>query len=116
VGGGDFELWVLGGLACGEEVLSRWRLAGCLGAEAARVRGEGAGANVLQSHSRAAWVPALRAEAGVGLALTQAFSAWLRLGASLPLAHPQFVLGDSAQVHEVPNLAARGALELALRF
>ena len=108
---GEFALWTLGLQACTQSAGAEWLLAGCLGAEWARYRARGGG-GVTVAYRRARNSVVVRGDLGLGRPLAQGFVMWLRVGAGMPTAEQDFVVGEGVRVHSVSTLAGRLGLEL----
>ena len=111
---GDLELATLGVLVCADRRRGLPQIAGCAGAEAARVAGSGQGRELVRDYSRSVLLPTLRAEVGAGLPLTASLGVWLRGGVAVPLERPRFVFGGDRLLHRVGSMALRASLELEL--
>jgi hypothetical protein len=111
--GGEFELMLGGLLACADPARARLRALGCLGFEVGELRGVGIASDPREG--AAGW-RALRADGGVLWRVGSGFALVARIGLSVALARPPFVIDGSDQVHRPSRLGARGliGLELAL--
>jgi hypothetical protein len=111
--GGEFQLAVLGSLACATGELGRVLVLGCGGAEVGRLSADGLG--VRNPSSRAELWFAGRAEAGASFALSPRAALALRVGAALPVFRPTFML-DATTVYRPSALTGRATAGVELTF
>jgi hypothetical protein len=112
--GGRFDLVLAGLDICAKPVLDSLHLLACAGFELGRIGARGD--MVLNERAGDAGWYAPRAELGVGYGFAEIARVWLRGGVAIPLARPQFLLNDTAQVHQPANTSVRGlvAIEILL--
>jgi hypothetical protein len=111
--GGEFQLAVLGGLACATGGLGRVLVLGCGGAEVGRLSGDGLG--VRNPSSRAELWFAGRAEAGANFSIGPRAALALRVGAALPVFRPTFLL-DATTVYRPASVTGRATAGVELTF
>jgi hypothetical protein len=110
--GGEFQLALGGLLACGERAFGRFAALGCGGFELGELSAKGLGVRHPQLGD--AFWRALRAEAGVRVALVDGLGAVARLGVAVPLERREFVLDATETVHRPSSVALRALLGLEL--
>lgn len=112
--GGTFDLVLAGLDVCAKPALEALHLLACAGFELGRIGARGD--NVVNPRDEDAGWYAPRVELGVGYGLGELVRVWLRAGAAIPLARPEFVLDDVDTVHQPSNVSLRGqaALEIVL--
>lgn len=112
--GGEFQLALVGLLACGERRFGSVSGRACLGFELGRLSAEGVGVAAPRIGS-AAW-RAARVDVGAGWPVSPGF--WITLGGALvaPLTRQTFVLNGSDRIFRPSSFGARGLLGVELEI
>lgn len=112
--GGEFQLSLVGLLACGERPLGTLSARGCLGFELGQLAAEGAGVKNPRI-GNGAW-RAARVDLGAGWPLGAGLWLTFRTALVAPLARQTFVLNGTERIFRPSSFGARGLLGLELEI
>lgn len=110
--GGDFTLFAGQAWFCVRPAGEQWVPIGCANYEIGALSGRGAGADVNRKWSRSALWHALRPELGLAVPLGWDLEFDLRLGVSIALTRPDFVLDGELSILRPQRFSPRAALGL----